>query len=542
MTSKNSAQIQYFENISEEELPSRFTNPFDYTPHPLVLRAANELSMYLLTRHDLLPELNKGKMLGVLVIRTPDNRIGFISAFSGHLLGSNHHTPFVPPVFDLLNPDDYFIPEEAAISRLNQRIQHIEQSEEYQILQKQVAEMGKMLDEEFEQTKQKFAEAKAYRDWLRQTTLTEAEKAALIKESQFQKAELKRLERRIKEEKLRCHQKLSPYQKEINQLKHERKHRSALLQERLFHSFILMNARGEQTDLSEIFRSTPQRVPPAGAGECALPKLLQFAYKNLFQPLASGEFWWGDSPRTEIRHHGKFYASCMGKCKPILEFMLQGLNVEKTATNQFTDEYPLEIIYEDDWLMIVDKPSGLLSVPGKESPTSVQSILEYKKSGDLFVVHRLDRDTSGLIVVAKDLETYKTLQKQFAERSIHKKYIALVEGTVENNRGTIDLPIAADYLNRPCQKVDYEKGKAAISVYEVAERRANQTLIHFYPLTGRTHQLRIHAAHPLGLGHPIVGDSLYGHPSDRLCLHATEIRLKHPILKQEMSFSSPISF
>ena len=303
----------------------------------------------------------------------------------------------------------------------------------------------------------------------------------------------------------------------------------------------MLNARGEVKDLYTIFEQTVQKVPPAGAGECALPKLLQYAYLHQLKPLAMAEFWWGDSPKNEIRHHGYYYPSCKGKCEPILQHMLQGLEVdENPLLNPVHEEEELEIVFEDEWLLVVNKPAGMLSVPGKaEDRDSVYHRLKkkYPEATGPMIVHRLDMATSGLLLVAKTKEVHQDLQAQFANRSIKKRYVAVLDGIVLSERtGRIELPLCLNPLDRPRQIVNKEYGKEAITEYRIISESGStfnesrkHTRIIFYPLTGRTHQLRVHAAHPEGLGCPILGDELYGKKADRLYLHAEYIEFRHPI-------------
>lgn len=332
------------------------------------------------------------------------------------------------------------------------------------------------------------------------------------------------------------------FETEIEQLKTERKERSAALQRKLFGQFRMLNARGEVKDLYTIFEQTVQKVPPAGAGECALPKLLQYAYLHQLKPLAMAEFWWGDSPKNEIRHHGYYYPSCKGKCEPILQHMLQGLEVdENPLLNSIHEDEELEIVYEDEWLVVVNKPTGMLSVPGKEEDRdSVYHRLKkkYPDATGPMIVHRLDMATSGLLLVAKTKEVHQHLQAQFASRSIKKRYVAVLDGataTVEKTAlppgrtGRIELPLCLNPLDRPRQIVSREHGKEAITEYRIISESEKHIRIAFYPLTGRTHQLRVHAAHPEGLGCPILGDELYGKKADRLYLHAEYIEFRHPI-------------
>jgi len=331
-------------------------------------------------------------------------------------------------------------------------------------------------------------------------------------------------------------------------LKH--KEMSQDLQMWLFRQYRMLNANGEERDLVEIWHDYHQNpkiqrkfpLPPGGTGDCCAPKLLQYAYQHNLKPVCMAEFWWGPSPQSEIRHHGEFYPACRGKCKPVLTWMLQGLDVDPDPEIQGFLHQGIEIIYEDDVLAAVYKPSGMLSVPGKADDYSVATWAK-KRWEDSMLPHRLDLLTSGIMLVAKNAEAYNHLQDQFASRSIKKKYLAVVEGKVKQEHGVIDLPLSSDPLNRPRQIVDFENGKRAITefrVQQVAEDGGKTvTLLALYPHTGRTHQLRMHCAHQQGLGCPIVGDELYGHKSDRLYLQADSIAFVHPLTGKRMRFFCP---
>lgn len=309
----------------------------------------------------------------------------------------------------------------------------------------------------------------------------------------------------------------------------------------IFEQYVMRNARGEERDLCEIFAPTAQRIPPAGAGECAAPKLLQYAYQNGLQPVAIAEFWQGRSPRGVVRHHGGFYPSCQGKCGPILGFMLQGLDLESCGLQPSLEP---TIIYEDEALAVVDKPAEMLSVEGRAEEWSVErwACDRFASAERVMVVHRLDMSTSGLLVIAKSLDAYRSLQEQFYAQKVEKRYVALLEGEVATESGRIELPLSADYENRPCQRVDFERGKRAVTEFRVVERRGGRTLVEFTPLTGRTHQLRMHAAHAEGLNAPIVGDALYGCRDKRLCLHAAQICFTHPTSGERVEFLSECRF
>ena len=594
--------IHFFKKpVSHLALPEKFTYPFHYTPHPLCVLAAEEVKEYIASRKEWQEELASGKMFGVLIVQTDngitnneENQIGYLAAFSGNLAGKNLHPYFVPPVYDLLQPEGFFKIEEEQISAINIRIRELENSSSYLGSKEKWKIETEQAKAVLNQAKAELKMAKEAREIRRQSSpeLSEEEQASLIRESQYQKAEYKRLEKEWKKRLEELETEVRHFDIEIERLKTERKERSAALQRKLFEQFRMLNAQGEVKDLYTIFEQTVQKVPPAGAGECALPKLLQYAYLHQLKPLAMAEFWWGDSPKNEIRHHGYYYPSCKGKCEPILQHMLQGLEVdENPLLNPVHEEEELEIVFEDEWLLVVNKPAGMLSVPGKaEDRDSVYHRLKkkYPEATGPMIVHRLDMATSGLLLVAKTKEVHQNLQAQFANRSIKKRYVAVLDGTIikteketkpiaekaillaketvstkktakaerTGNTGRIELPLCLNPLDRPRQMVSSEHGKEAITEYQIiseseritsesentfnesnrideSERSINEsrkyTRIIFYPLTGRTHQLRVHAAHPEGLGCPILGDELYGKKADRLYLHAEYIEFRHPI-------------
>ena len=541
--------IHFFkQNIEGISLPEKFTFPFHYTPHPLTRIAAGEVRSYLSTRLDWQDEIGKGKMFGVLIVKTSDGSIGYLAAFSGNLAGSNMHDFFVPPVYDLLNPGGYFRKEEAEISALNRRISDISKSDSYILAKKELEDTKFQSSSFLASAKEELKRSKKERDEKRANgNISPEELDAMIRESQFQKAEYKRQENSWKERLNEVGQRVKGFETEILLLKQERKTRSAALQLWLFRQFNMLNAKGERKDLCEIFKDTPQGLPPAGAGECALPKLLQYAYLHGLQPLAMGEFWCGMSPKDEIRHDGYFYPSCKGKCEPILKHMLVGLDVEPNplAEDLFKDT-PLKILYEDEWIVAVEKPSGMLSVPGKNDLDSVQQRLRlmYPDAIGPLVVHRLDMATSGILLAAKDKDVHARLQSQFETRSISKEYIAILDGVPSQEFGIIDLPICLNPLDRPRQMVDFENGKSAITEYKVECIKDGRAKVVFKPHTGRTHQLRVHSAHVSGLGCPISGDELYGNPdsASRLCLHASRLVFRHPVLDKEIEIVSPSPF
>lgn len=527
---------RFAQDVQPQELPSRFNNPFYYSPHRLCVIAAGAVRDILSCNADVAAEVAKGKMFGVLVVQDAHGQVGFLAAFSGLLCGTNMLDGFVPPVYDLQSPTGYFKQEEAAISRLNRNIDEVLSGDEYVSARENVAALQCAMEQEIASVREAMRAGKERRDALRIAGgLSAADEALLVRESQFAKAELKRLTASWKRRVAECTARLASLNEKVSAMKEERRRRSAALQEWLFTQFKVRNARGEEKNLLEIFSTATGNLPPAGSGECAAPKLLQYAYLHGYKPLAMAEFWVGDSPAGEVRRDGCFYGSCKSKCEPILSYMLQGLCVEENALERGVEIDTIAVVYEDDYIIAVDKPSGVLSVPGIVGGTSVQQWLResYLHSNELYVAHRLDMATSGLLVAAKSIEVYKAMQRMFASREVSKRYIALLDGIPAYSEGTIEVPLAEDYINRPRQKVDFAGGKKTVTRFKVLKTIFKNgkecALVLFEPITGRTHQLRVHAACKEGLDTPIVGDALYGNIADRLMLHASSLKFRHPV-------------
>ena len=323
-----------------------------------------------------------------------------------------------------------------------------------------------------------------------------------------------------------------------------RKKTSAILQNTLFEKYRFLNQQKETKGLLAIFNN-PSSRPPAGAGDCSAPKLLQYAFKHHLTPIALAEFWWGISPNSEIRKHKNFYPSCQSRCKPILNHMLEGIDMdENLLLKNLTKKEELSVIFEDDDLIVVNKPPEFLSVPGKEIKDSVYTRIKqkYPEATGPLIVHRLDMSTSGIIVLTKTKEANKILQGQFIKRTVKKRYVALLSGKLSKKQGVIKLPLRLDLDDRPRQLVDFTNGKKAETNWVFINQNNNQTRVHFYPITGRTHQLRVHAAHKEGLNTPIKGDDLYGNKQDRLYLHAEFIEFTHPTSRNKISFTVPADF
>lgn len=555
-------------------------NPLDYEPHPLCIQACREVQEMLARREDWQEEIARGKMFGVLIVenvktdtdkpergyQTADDdapKWGYLAAYSGQIGGRSDWEDFVPAVFDYLQPNGYFKTHEAEISRINQSISHLEKDERM----KEARTLIRQLQEERKRTiaayQEKMKEAKAKRDSRREAgNLSEAEEAEMIRESQFMKAELRRLKKSLSE-KTGLETEFEDYQENILRLKQLRKQLSDALQQWLFSQFRMLNQEGESKDLLEIFRDEalkeyPQAaiatsriaalkmVPPAGSGECCEPKLLQYAYQHGYKPLQMAMFWWGESPKEEIRHHLQFYPACNGKCKPILHWMLPASTFEPEAINLSIYD-KVETLYEDREIAVIHKPEGLLSVPGKDAAQpSVYALMrrKYPEATGPLIVHRLDMATSGVLLIAKTEFAYHRLQKAFLNHQIQKKYVAIISGKDISEKGIISLPLLPDYLNRPRQIVNHEQGKEAITEYEILERIDGSHLrIALYPKTGRTHQLRVHCAHQEGLNAPILGDPLYGNEkAARLHLHAEEITFEHPLTGKKITIKRKADF
>ena len=532
-------------NIDDIELPKSFPSPFADEPHPLCVVAADELKAVIAKQNGWRDELEAGKMFGVLVVRCAGGALGYLAAFSGNMAGSNHHPNFVPPVYDLLNPDGFFKIEEQEITDINRQVAEIESDGDFKRsvndLELTIIDAGR----EIAASSAKIRERKEKREAVRALGCDAGTLAEFVRESQHDKAEHKRLQRRLDaviDEKKRA---VNVYSQRLNGLQERRRMLSSALQMKIFDCFGMLNAKGHIAGLPAIFAPSAQGVPPAGAGECAGPKLLQYAFANNLTPICMAEFWWGSSPKSVIRHHGRFYPACKGKCEPILNYMLQGLNVDDAQRNHHRmASKPLDIVYEDEWIVVINKPAGMLSVPARgESDSVLQRLISlYPDATGPLLVHRLDMETSGLLIAAKTGEAYRHLQAQFEMRQVKKKYVAVVDGVVVGVSGEVSLPLSADYINRPMQMVDFEKGKEAISIWRVIERIGNRTVVELNPVTGRTHQLRVHCAHKMGLGCPVVGDELYGQRAERLYLHAAKVEFVHPYSNNNISFNVEVPF
>lgn len=465
-------------------------------------------------------EVDRGKMFGVLVCESPEGRVGFLAAYSGQIAGRMDYDGFVPAVFDYLDPEGYFLTAGRAVTEMGVKIAQLKKSEHIaaarETLKEVLQEARSLVDDALERRRC----AKKKRDERRREGCVSAEdEAEMNRESAFLKAEVKRVRKAAEVMVEEARASLRIVEEPLAALQKKQSVTSDRLMSWLFEHFIMLNARGEKKNLIEIFEATPQKTPPAGSGECCAPKLLQWAYINGYRPRAMAEFWWGSDSASGFRKHLCFYPSCTGKCLPILEHMLKGLDVEPNPLDVPVHE-DLKVVFCDELIAVVDKPSGMLSVPGRRTDVSAETILSQQLGRAVKMVHRLDMDTSGLLVAALDESVYSELQDLFATRRVEKRYRAVVDGELDCREGEISLPLSSDFMHRPMQMVDYEKGKPAVTRFKLVEKRGRRSVLELWPLTGRTHQLRVHCAHPDGLGSPIRGDRLYGHSHGNLCLKA----------------------
>ena len=544
-----------------------FPNPFYYEPSPLARLAVTLLQQSL-------PELKEGKMFGVLIVEY-EGKLGYLQAYSGQLEGISADD-FVPLVFDYLQPNGYFKTHEAEITAMNHEIVALKQSDDYRKAIEKLTKLKAEAQQVVAEAQQAMVVAKHLRDERRRekAIVSDNEQREMIRESQYMKAELHRTKKRYAALLEAAEAEVEAYNRKIAELKSTRKRKSDHLQRWLFSQFTFLNAQGERSDLLSIFRNyyllhSPKSVlathyatvgeqitlfPPSGTGECCEPKLLQYAFTHGMRPIEMAMFWWGKAPKTEIRQHKQFYSACNAKCKPLLTWMLKGMNVAANAL-EVEAKQSIDIVYEDRDLAVIVKPSGMLTVPGRSKKQSVETILRqrWNDNDTPIIVHRLDMATSGLLVVARNKEAHKHLQAQFKAKMVRKRYIALLDATVLNrvglpSEGTISLPLCADELDRPRQMVDRNKGKTAITHYKIVGKTplhdsyySEAVKVELRPETGRTHQLRVHCAHSEGLACPILGDTLYGKRADRLYLHAEYLEFTHPTTGKRLRFKKKLT-
>jgi tRNA pseudouridine32 synthase/23S rRNA pseudouridine746 synthase len=577
------------ESIADQRLPKRFTFPFYYQPHSLALLAVKELQQHLNNQcewqHDFGYPANEpsdsqssvhqsssvqpndcdviGKMFGVLVVKNSCGEIGYLSAFSGKIANKNVLPHFVPPVFDMLQKDSFFLEKQAIINEINQQIESLKENPKVNELSLELVQLNSQFENELQVQRDNMVINRQARKQKREKAEQSFDKGHL--DAQAFKSHSIQMSRESVEDKHNLVALKSQWQArievaeaafnvcndEIVTLKKLRKKLSSTLQKKLFQQYKFLNRFGNEKNLQDLFKDTLFQKPPAGAGECAAPKLLHYAFKNNLTPLTMAEFWWGAAPKSEIRQHQNFYPACQGKCQPILSHMLEGIEMDKNPLLANPAEgKPLPIIYHDKDIVIVNKPAEFLSVPGKSIEDSVYTRIREKfpeATGSL-TVHRLDMATSGLLILALNPRAHKKLQQQFINKTIQKRYVAIIEGDLAVEEGTIELPLTVDINDRPRQLVCFKHGKKALTTFKVFTPQPEfthekpLTKVYLYPKTGRTHQLRMHCAHVDGLNMPILGDDLYGKKADRLHLHAEYLAFEHPVTKEPMKFQLDAAF
>lgn len=539
-------------NNTEISLPEKLDYPFCYEPKPIAIIAAKHLQdtirVQLEQQHvfGLGESTGIGKMFGVLVVKNKEGQLGYLAAFSGKLGESNFYPGFVPPVFDTLDPKGFYKKGEQEINVINRQIDVLLSSPaRLEILAKRTqAQQDAATD--ISDLKSQVKAQKLLRQQARDAAYQNYTGAKLQEILGFLDNESIKWHYSLKERQLkwRTHiaqiqEEVDKFEAEIEALKQKRRQYSASLQKKLFEHYAFINQYGKYKDLIDIFKIQDDLTPPSGAGECAAPKLFQYTFKQGYQPIALAEFWWGKSPTSEIRKHQHYYPACNGKCKPILEHMLEGIDLEDNPMliNPGSDK-SFSIVFEDDYLLVVNKPAELLSVPGKSIIDSVYTRVRsmYPHATGPLIVHRLDMSTSGLLLIAKSKEIHQHLQRQFIQRKVQKRYVAILKGnhTFHEKQGQINLPLRVDLDDRPRQLVCHEYGKPARTHWEWISSDGDEHRLYLYPHTGRTHQLRVHASHPLGLNLPIKGDDLYGKKEDRLHLHAAMLAFTHPVTKEKL--------
>ena len=531
-------------------IPSSFNFPFNHVPNELSLIASSILKKELESspiQHDFEAQ---GKMFGVLLVKNTNGVLGFLKAFSGKLDQNEHPEGYVPPIFNLHDKDSFFKKEEKKIDLLTEEILTLENATDYQNMKSELKEDQAELSVTIDRLKDRLKKSKALRNEARKVNKKELSSAAYEEFNQQLNEQSKQEQISFKKEKKALQMNLDLLRKKfekkeglIDKKKIKRKKLSAQIQAKIFEHYSFYNANKEKKNLLALFKNTAFGTPPSGAGECCAPRLLQYAYSNDLSPICFTEFWLGKSPESEIRIHQNHYPACRGKCGPILQHMLEGLEVDSDPLIPVEKINAVPVLYEDEMVVAVEKPTNLLSVPGKEIEYSLASIVkkQFPTIQGPGLVHRLDYETSGIVLIGKTMDSYKALQKQFLSRTVQKKYVALLERPINSDLGEINLPLTLDIFNRPRQLVCFEKGKPALTKYRLINND-KVTRVAFFPVTGRTHQLRVHAAHQKGLNSPILGDSLYGNNNERLFLHAASLVFRHPQTNQLIEVNSSIPF
>lgn len=544
--------IQFTQSVDAMALPHKFTFPFYYQPHPICELAAQQLQNKLDQPDFLTHDFSEtGKMFGVLLVKNSDDQLGFLAGYSGKLSQEPQTQLFVPPVFDAFTGETFVVKEMAIIGEINNEINTLKHNPQLSLLKQQLSdaqtEYEQALNVQYDTMAINRLERKTHRAKLSVSPSANDESMlqTLATQSIEDKRELKRIKDIWQQKINSLEHALAILNSQLDELAKTRRKLSAKLQRKLFAQYAFINGKNQTRDLNDIFKAQDIALPPSGAGECAAPKLLQYAFLNGYKPLALAEFWWGAAPKSEVRQHKNYYPACQSKCLPILTHMLEGLLVDDNPLLiNPAQGRELEIIYQDEHMLVINKPHDFLSVPGTHIKDSVFTRLkkQFPQATGPLIVHRLDMATSGLMLIALTPRANKSLAKQFATREIDKKYIALLDGHLTEKHGTIALPLRGDIEDRPRQLVCFEHGKPALTTWTLLEHKAGKSKVLLSPKTGRTHQLRVHCAHAQGLNTSIVGDTLYGTKSKRLHLHAGEICFTHPITKERLTFKVEADF
>ncbi|MDH6017196.1 RluA family pseudouridine synthase [Vibrio splendidus] len=537
-------------------IPTRFTFPYYYTPHPTCELAMLQLQQSLIDCG--VNETSQGNLYAVLLVQNPTTQeLGYLSAFSGLQLDSSLASQltsiaFVPSAFDGQQFQSHNSANRARQSQLADDIKKLQQSHNLDALVTELQELTVESAQAIEAFQLAMTANKAQRSELREQAnqekaLGNLESAAnLLKQLGNQSSQEKR---DLKALRIEWKQKIAERQSQVDLIESELKNRKQdhqaiseqLETQRLSH-YRFINQALESKSLLELLDG---KDALEGSGDCCLPKLLNFAFEHGFKPLALSEFWWGVPPTDIIRQHANLYPVCQSKSFEILDHQLTHIELEDNPliVNPAVGK-SFDIVYEDDEIVVVNKPEEFLSVPGKFIEDSVYTRIKalYPNATGPLIIHRLDMSTSGLLILALTAESNKHIQKQFIDRTVEKRYTALLDGEIDGKSGDISLPLRGDITDRPRQLVCHEHGRNAETHWEAICTSNGKTKVHLYPKTGRTHQLRVHCAHPLGLGVPIRGDDLYGYKRERLHLHAGYLKLIHPTTGEWMEFEVPSEF
>ncbi|BAY48912.1 pseudouridine synthase [Scytonema sp. HK-05] len=512
---------------------------------------------------------SEGKMYGVLLVELPTGEQRVLKAFSGLLNGDSVAEGWVPPI---PGRDEVALEEIRTLAQLDAikqeliTLKQLPQRQQYETLRSEFELRLQQMSDRHRDCKNQRHEKRqiCYEKLIGEALIVALEQ--LDEESRQHGIQRRQLKRQRDEVLQPLQHLIAAADARMGELKQRRKELSRQLQAQMHATYTLMNFLGQSLSLQQLI---PEGMP-TGTGDCCAPKLLHYAATHSLKPLAMAEFWWGKSSCNQDKVQGEFYGACAERCQPLMGFLLSGLRPNPptpfprreggvlslsspppnpllqgggqgaafVAKGVWGEVIP--ILYEDEWLIAVNKPAGLLSVPGRYRDTqdSVLSRLrQLSPDGmEIIAVHRLDQETSGILLLARDRHTYRQLSEQFQKRQVHKVYEAVLSGSLTTDKGVIELPLWGDPQNRPYQQVNLQYGKPSVTHFQVIATEGNNTRVEFMPRTGRTHQLRVHAADARGLGIPILGDRLYGcHAiASRLHLHARELSFEHPQLGETL--------